>query len=247
MPEFPEEKFVEAIRGLVRRNRQYVPPYGKGALYIRPCMWGTGPVLGVAASPEYTFLAFTCPVGPYYKGGMTPIKVEFTDRFHRAAPRGTGNVKTVCNYAGTLYPSKQAKAKGYADAAYLDARTENYIEEVGGANFFMLKGKTLSTPKLGSILPGITRRSVITIAAEILKLKVVERHIPLREAFKADECFCTGTAAVVSPIGSIAYRGRETVIGGEFTVGAVTSRLYSLLTKIQLQEERDRWGWVVEV
>ncbi len=214
MPEFPPRRFVEIVKELVRKNREYIPPYGKGSLYIRPCLWGTGAILGVAPAPEYTFIAFTCPVGPYYKGGMTPIKIEFTADFHRSAPRGTGHVKSISNYAGTMYPSKLAKSRGYADCAYLDARSDRFIEEVGGANFFCLKGNKLSTPVTGSILPGITRKSVMTIARDILKLDVREREIPVAEAMAADECFCTGTAAVISPIGALTFKGKTREIPG---------------------------------
>jgi branched-chain amino acid aminotransferase len=246
MPEFPPERFVEVVKHVVRKNATFVPPYGKGSLYIRACLWGTGPILGVAPAPEYTFVVFTCPVGPYYKGGLTPIRIEVTADFHRSAPRGTGNVKTICNYAGTIYPAKLAKSKGYADCAYLDARTDTCLEEVGGANFFCLSKGTLFTPRTGSILPGITRQSVITIARELVGLEVREKDVTVDEAMQAEEVFCTGTAAVISPIGVLAYRGKETVFN-DFKVGPVTARLYDLLTRIQLREEPDRFGWVVDV
>lgn len=246
MPEFPPQRFVEAVHETVKANRDYIPPYGKGSLYVRPCLWGTGAVLGVTPAPEYTYLIMTCPVGPYFKGGITPIKILITKDFHRSAPKGTGHVKTISNYAGGMYAAQSAKKQGYSEVLYLDGREDRYIEEIGGANFFcMLNGK-LVTPTTGTILAGVTRDSIITIASKIMKLDVEERDITVEEALTADEVFCTGTAAVVSPIGSLTYEGQETVFNG-FNVGGVTTELYQHLTKIQLQEEKDPFEWVVEV
>lgn len=246
MPEFPPEKFVEAVKAVVRKNADFIPPYGKGSLYIRPCLWGTGPILGVAPAPEYTFLIYASPVGPYFKTGFKPIKLVFTREYHRAAPKGTGCAKVIGNYAGTMLAAKEVKAKGYNECIYLDAREEKYIEEVGAANFFCIKGKTLLTPSLGSILPGITRDSIMRIAKDVLKLSVRECGVSVKDALSADEAFCTGTAAVVSSIGCVVYQGKEKVYhGGE--VGPITRKLYDLLTGIQLCEEKDRYGWVVRV
>jgi branched-chain amino acid aminotransferase len=246
MPEYPPEKFVEAVKAVVKKNVAYIPPYGKGSLYIRPCLWGTGPILGVAPAPEYTFIIYVSPVGPYFKTGFKPIRLVFTRDFHRAAPKGTGGVKFIGNYAGTMLPARQVKALGFNECIYLDAREEKYIEEVGAANFFCVKGNVLMTPRLGSILPGITRQSVLKIAKDRLGMEVQERDVSLDEALSADEAFCTGTAAVVSAIGWVVQEGRETVYqGGE--VGPVTRKLYDLLTRIQLQEEKDPYGWVVEL
>ena len=246
MPAFPVDKFVEAVSEIVRRNKEFVPPYGKGSLYIRPCLWGTGAVLGVAPAPEFTFMVYVSPVGPYFKTGFTPIKLEITREFHRAAQKGTGGVKSIGNYAGVMLPAKKTKAKGFNECIYLDAREDKYIEEVGAANFFCVKGNTLLTPKLGSILPGITRDSVMQIAREVMGLEVVEKKVSVEEALSADEAFCSGTAAVVSPIGSITYENKETIYN-DFSVGKVTHALYNHLTKIQLCEEEDRFGWVVTV
>lgn len=246
MPEYPPEKFVEVVKALVKKNLAYIPPYGKGSLYIRPCLWGTGPILGVAPAPEYTFMAYVSPVGPYFKTGFKPIKLVITTDYHRAASKGTGGIKALGNYAPTMYPAKQVKAQGYNECIYLDSKEEKYIEEVGAANFFCLTGNTLATPKLGSILPGITRKSVIQIAREILKLDVQERNVSVDEVLSADEAFCSGTAAVVSSIGSISMNGREKVYNN-FAVGPVTQKLYDMLTRIQLCEEKDPYGWVVKV
>lgn len=246
MPEFPPERFVEAVRETVKRNADYVPPYGKGSLYIRPCLWGTGAVLGVQPAPEYTLVIYVSPVGPYFKTGFRPGKFIFMRDYHRSAPKGTGHVKAIGNYAATLYPAKLIKAQGYNDCIYLDAREDKYIEEVGSANFFCIKGKTLCTPALGSILPGITRESVLTLAREVLGLEVRETSISVEDALAADEAFCTGTATVISPIGTLVLDGREVVFqGGE--VGLVTRKLYDLLTRIQVGEEKDSWGWIVPV
>jgi branched-chain amino acid aminotransferase len=246
MPAFPAERFVEAATNVVRKNADYVPPYGKGSLYIRPCLSGTGPILGVAPAPEYTFVIFASPVGPYFKSGFKPIKLEITHEYHRAAGKGTGNVKCIGNYAAGILPALQTKARGFNECIYLDASEERYIEEVGTANFFCVKGRTVMTPRLGSILPGITRKSVLQIASEVMALDAVEKKVSVDEALSADEAFCAGTAAVVSPIGSITCEGRETVFNG-FQVGKVTQALYDRLTRIQLCEEEDRFGWVVTV
>ncbi len=246
MPEFPPERFVAAVRETVRRNADYVPPYGKGSLYIRPCQWGTGAVLGVQPAPECTFVVYVSPVGPYFKTGFRPGRFIFMREYHRAAPKGMGNVKAIGNYAATLYPAKLIKAQGFNDCIYLDARQDQYIEEVGSANFFCVKGRTLLTPALGSILPGITRQSVMTLAREVLGLEVREMNVSVEDALHADEAFCTGTATVISPIGTLVLDGREVVFQrGE--VGPVTRKLYDLLTRIQLGEEEDSWGWTMSV
>jgi branched-chain amino acid aminotransferase len=246
MPEYPPEKFVEAVAGIVRRNADYVPPFGKGSLYIRPCLWGTGAILGVGAAPEYTFMIYASPVGPYFKTGFKPGRFLCVRDFHRSAPRGTGAVKCIGNYAGTILPSKHVKARGFNDCIYLDAREERFIEEVGSANFFCVKGKALMTPALGSILPGITRESVMTLAREKLGMEVLEMNISVEDALSADEAFCTGTAAVISPIGTLVADDRE-VNYQKGEVGHVTKKIYDLLTGIQNGEVKDEWGWVVAV
>ncbi len=246
MPAYPVEKFVEAVSELVRRNIEFVPPYGKGSLYIRPCLWGTGAVLGVSPAPEYTFMVYVSPVGRYFKTGFKPIKLEITREFHRAAPKGTGGVKSIGNYAGAMLPAKKTKAKGFNECIYLDARENKYIEEVGAANFFCVKGNMLMTPGLGSILPGITRASVMQIARDVMGMHVVEQNVSVEDAMTADESFCSGTAAVVSPIGSITYEGHEKIYH-DFQVGPITQAIYDHLTRIQLCEEEDRFGWVIPV
>jgi len=246
MPTFDPEKFVYWITKVVAANEEYVPPYGKGSLYIRPILFGSGPVLGVAPAPSYTFIIFVVPVGPYFKEGFKPIKLEITKEYHRAATKGTGNVKTICNYAGTIKPALETHERGFDQLIYLDAMQETYIEEVGTANFFCVLDGELVTPKLGSILPGITRASVMKLAEDKLEMNVAERDIAYEEVFNASEVFCTGTAAVVTPIGSITFEDEEHIFN-EFQVGKVTQDLYDLLTGIQLGELPDPYGWIAKV
>lgn len=246
MPKYPADKFVEVVKEAVKQNEEFVPPFGKGSLYIRPCLFGSGGILGVAPAPEYTFLVYVSPVGPYFKTGFNPISLVVTQKFHRAAGKGTGNVKFIGNYAGTMYPAKQVKAEGYNECIYLDAKEDKYIEEVGAANFFCVKGNTLSTPALGSILPGITRDSVLKIARDKLGMAVEEKPLSIDEALLADEAFCSGTAAVISSIGKIAYNGTEKIYNGG-AVGQTTAKLYKMLTDIQLCEQIDTYGWVVDI
>lgn len=246
LPVLSVEKFVDVIKKMVIENEEYIPPYGKGSLYLRPCIWGTGAILGVSPAPEYTFIVYASPVGPYFKTGFKPIKLEITTEFHRAAPHGTGNVKYIGNYAAGMFAARQTKAKGFNEVIYLDAREDKYIEEVGAANFFCIKGNKLLTPKTGSILPGITRKSVMQLAADKFGMEISEQNVSIEEALSADEVFCAGTAAVISSIGSISYNGEETIYN-DFNVGPTTQKIYNMLTKIQLQEVEDPYGWTIEV
>ena len=246
LPPFDPEKFVYWVKEVVKANKEYVPPYGKGALYIRPIVFGSGPILGVAPAPSYTMIIFVIPVGPYFREGFNPIKLEISKKYHRAAPKGTGHIKNIGNYAGTMLPSEETHAAGYAQIIYLDAAEEKYIEEVGTANFFCVVDGKLLTPALGSILPGVTRRSVMQIAKEKLGMTVEERDVSVKEIMKASEVFCTGTAAVVTPIGSIMYAGKNHVFN-DFKVGEITQKLYDLLVGIQLLEVETHYDWVVNV
>ncbi|MEC9354368.1 MAG: branched-chain amino acid aminotransferase, partial [Candidatus Thermoplasmatota archaeon] len=247
MPPVPEDIFLSAVHDVVSENADFIPPNNDGALYIRPLVFGSGAILGVAPAPEFTFLVFTSPVGPYFKGGLTPIRLLVTQDFHRAAPKGTGGVKAIGNYAPGMLASGHAKFKGYAEVVYLDAAEDRYIEEVGAANFFALFGDTLVTPALsGSILPGVTRDSVLQLAADRFGLQVEERDISIDEALTADELFCSGTAAIISPIGCINYNGQDHQFSdGE--VGLRTRALYEVLTAIQHGSADDEFDWVVEV
>ena len=246
MPPVPESIFIDAVEQVVQANIDWLPPMGRGAMYVRPLLMGSGPVLGVAPAPSYSFMIYVTPVGPYFKGGMRAIELLISDEFHRAAPGGSGGVKAIGNYAPGMMPSKMAKAQGYAEVIYLDARTSTYIEEVGAANFFCIKDKVLYTPELtGTILPGITRDSIIALARH-MGYKVVEEKVSAEFAMSADEAFCCGTAAVISPIGSITH-GDTKVTYGDGTPGTITTTLYDKLTGIQNETEEDIFGWLHEV
>lgn len=246
MKEVPEALFVSAVEQLVSANARWVPPSGRGALYIRPVLWGTGAILGVQAAPEFTFLLYCCPVGPYFKGGLSPISLKVTQDFHRAAPGGIGGVKAIGNYCQGLAPAKVAKAEGFAEVLYLDAVENRYIEEVGAANFFCVKAGVLYTPALsGSILPGVTRMSIMDIARD-LGHEVRECKLDINFALEADEAFCSGTAAVLTPIGKIQHGAKTgTFCNGE--VGAVTRKLYDSLLGIQTGKLPDKHKWVMRV
>ena len=238
-------RFAEGAKrlGMPPANHRWVPPTGRGALYIRPVLWGSGAILGVAPAPEFTFMVYVCPVGPYFKGGMTPINLKVSDEYHRAAPGGSGGVKAIGNYAPGMMPSKMAKVEGYAEIIYLDAVEHRYIEEVGAANFFCVKDNVVYTPDLtGTILPGITRASVIQIARD-LGHDVREERIDVDMALAADEAFCAGTAAVISPIGSIEH-GHKIAHYSNGEVGPVTRKLYDALVDIQLKRAPDRHEWI---
>ena len=244
VPPVPVEMFMEAVAEVVKDNADYVPPIGKGSLYIRPVAWGTGPVLGVKPAPSYTFLIFVSPVGPYFKDGVKPLKLRVTHNFHRAAPKGIGNAKAIGNYSASLYPRQLAIEGGFDEVVYLNAANENLVEEVGSANLFALKGNVLKTPRLaGSILPGVTRDSVIKIAQDILGIDVQETDLTLNEILNADEVFCTGTAVVVTPIGKICTDKSEHVIG-DGNLGSVTAELRGIILNIQSEKDNDKFGWI---
>ena len=246
MPPVPESIFIDAVEQVVQANIDWLPPMGRGAMYVRPLLMGSGPVLGVAPAPSYSFMIYVTPVGPYFKGGMRAIELLISDEFHRAAPGGSGGVKAIGNYAPGMMPSKMAKAKGYAEVIYLDARTSTYIEEVGAANFFCVKDNVLYTPELtGTILPGITRDSIIALARHMGN-EVVEEKVSAEFAMSADEAFCCGTAAVISPIGSITH-GETKITYGDGQPGTLTTTLYDKLTGIQNETEDDIFGWLHEV
>ena len=210
MPIYPKDKFVEAIIKTIKANEAYVPPYGSGAtLYVRPYMFGSNPVIGVKPADEYQFRVLTTPVGPYFKGGAKPITIRVCD-FDRAAPRGTGHIKAGLNYAMSLHAIVDAHKQGYDENMYLDAATRTKVEETGGANFlFVTKDGKVVTPKSNSILPSITRRSLIQVAKEYLGLEAEEREIYLDELKDFAECGLCGTAAVISPVGKIVDHGKE--------------------------------------
>ena len=213
MPVYPEDKFVEAVVETVKANEAYVPPYGSGAtLYVRPYMFGINPVIGVKPADEYQFRIFTTPVGPYFKGGVKPLTIRISD-FDRAAPHGTGNIKAGLNYAMSLHAIVTAHAEGYDENMYLDPGSRTKVEETGGANFlFVTKDNKVVTPKSDSILPSITRRSLMVVAKEYLGLEVEEREVFKDELKDFAECGLCGTAAVISPVGKIVDHGERRLL-----------------------------------
>ncbi len=249
MPVFPEERFVEAVVQTVKENVAYVPPYGSGAtLYVRPYMFGSNPVIGVKPADEYQFRIFTTPVGPYFKGGAKPITIRVSD-FDRAAPHGTGNIKAGLNYAMSLHAIVTAHEEGYDENMYLDASSRTKVEETGGANFlFITKDHKVVTPKSGSILPSITRRSLMYVAKEYLGLETEEREVYLEELSDFAECGLCGTAAVISPVGRIVDHGREICFAsGMEEMGEITKKLYDTLTGIQMGRIDAPEGWIKEI
>ena len=249
MPVFPEEKFIDAVVQTVKANAAYVPPFGSGAsLYIRPYMMGTNPVIGVKPADEYMFRIFVTPVGPYFKGGAKPIAIKVSD-FDRAAPNGTGHIKAGLNYAMSLHAIVTAHEEGFAENMYLDAKTRTKVEETGGANFiFITKDNKLVTPKSSSILPSITRRSLMYVAEHYLDMKVEEREVELAEVKDFAEAGLCGTAAVVSPVGKIVDHGTEICLpSGMSEMGPVTKKLYDTLTGIQMGRIKAPEGWIKEI
>lgn len=246
MPVFPQDQFVQACEDVVRANAGFVPPYGSGAtLYLRPYMFGSNPVIGVKPADEYQFRVFATPVGPYFKGGAKPIVIKVSD-YDRAAPHGTGNIKAGLNYAMSLYPIVKAHEEGFAENMYLDAATRTKVEETGGANFlFVTKDGKVVTPKSNSILPSITRRSLVYVAREYLGLEVEEREVYFSEVADFAECGLCGTAAVISPVGKINDHGKEICFpSGMDDMGPVIKKLRETLTGIQMGDIEAPKGWI---
>ena len=249
MPVYPEDKFVEAVAKTVKANDAWVPPFGSGAsLYIRPYMFGSNPVIGVKPADEYQFRILVTPVGPYFKGGAKPLTIKVSD-FDRAAPHGTGHIKAGLNYAMSLHAIVTAHEEGYAENMYLDPATRTKVEETGGANFiFVTKDGKVVTPKSDSILPSITRRSLIHVAKEYLGLEVEEREVLFDEVKDFAECGLCGTAAVISPIGKIVNHGEEICLpSGMEKMGPTIQKLYDTLTGIQMGKIEAPKGWIYTV
>ena len=249
MPVFPKDKFIEAVCKVVKANSDYVPPFGTGAtLYLRPYMFGSGPVIGVKPADEYQFRIFATPVGPYFKGGAKPITLKVAD-FDRAAPNGTGHIKAGLNYAMSLHAIVTAHNEGFDENMYLDAATHTKVEETGGANFiFITKDNKVVTPKSNSILPSITRRSLMYVAEHYLGLEVEEREVYFDEVKDFAECGLCGTAAVISPVGKIFNHGEEICFpSGMDEMGPTTKKLYETLTGIQMGKIEAPEGWIVEI
>ena len=249
MPVFPEDKFIDAIEQVVKANAAYVPPYGSGAtLYIRPYMMGTNSVIGVKPADEYQFRVFVTPVGPYFKGGAKPLTIRVSD-FDRAAPHGTGHIKAGLNYAMSLHAIVTAHEEGYDENMYLDPQTRTKVEETGGANFiFITKDNKLVTPKSDSILPSITRRSIMYVAEHYLGMTVEHREVYFDELKDFAEAGLCGTAAVISPVGKIVNHGEEICFPSGMTeMGATTKKLYDTLTGIQMGHIEAPEGWIKKI
>ena len=246
IPVVPEEMFLRAVKEVVKANEAWVPPFGSGAtLYIRPYVFGVNPVIGVKPADEYEFRMFCTPVGPYFKGGAKPITIRVSD-VDRAAPHGTGNIKAGLNYAMSLHNIVDAHEHGFDENMYLDPATRTKVEETGGANFlFVTKDGTVVTPKSDSILPSITRRSLMVVAEKYLGLKVEQREVYFDEVKDFAECGLCGTAAVISPVGKIVNHGEEICFpSGMEEMGPVTKKLYETLTGIQMGRIEAPKGWI---
>ena len=246
IPAFPQERFLDAVEKVVKANADYVPPYGTGAtLYLRPFIFGSSSVIGVKPAEEYQFRVFATPVGPYFKGGAKPITIKVSD-FDRAAPHGTGHIKAGLNYAMSLHAIVTAHEEGFDENMYLDAATRTKVEETGGANFlFVTKDGKVVTPKSNSILPSITRRSLMYVAEHYLGLEVEQREVYFDEVKDFAECGLCGTAAVISPVGKIVDHGKEICFpSGMEEMGPVTKKLYETLTGIQMGKIEAPEGWI---
>ena len=253
MPSFPEDKFIEAVKEVVKANAAWVPPFGSGAtLYVRPFMIATGIVIGVSPATEYQFRILVTPVGPYFKGGDTAVTLGIS-KYDRAAPHGTGNIKAGPNYAMSIKAGVEAHAAGYAENLYLDSESRTYVEETGGANIlFVDKAGNLVVPQshTDSILPSVTRRSLVTVAKDMLGMNVIERPVKFDEVLAGDfvECGLCGTAAVISPVGHIEGEGVDVEFpDGAVTSGPVMKKLRETLTAIQSGKIEGPAGWVVKI
>lgn len=248
MPEIPVEKFIDACMQVVKANERFVPPYGTGAtLYLRPFMIGVGDNIGVKTASEFIFSIFCVPVGAYFKGGLKPVNFMIAD-YDRAAPKGTGAAKVGGNYAASLQAHEIATKKGYADCIYLDPSTRTKIEEVGAANFFGITKKgEFVTPYSESILPSITKYSLMTIAKDYLKMPVLERDVLIDNLDEFSEAGACGTAAVITPIGGIDYKDNLHVFFSETEVGPTTKKLYNLLYGMQFGDVEAPEGWIFKI
>lgn len=245
MPAPSVEQFVDAVKHTALANRRWIPPPGKGSLYIRPLLMGSGPILGLGPAPEYTFLIYASPVGNYFKEGTAPLNLYVEDEFFRSSHGGVGGVKSITNYAPVLKAQGRARSRGFSDVVYLNSVDKRNLEEASSCNIFIVKDGVISTPKPnGSILEGITRKSIIDIARD-LGYQVEERSIPVDDLMDADEVFCSGTAVGVAPVGSITYQNKS--VQYKMDAELVSRRLYSTLTGIHKGAVEDKWGWVVEI
>ncbi|XP_071737636.1 branched-chain amino acid aminotransferase 1, mitochondrial-like isoform X2 [Rutidosis leptorrhynchoides] len=239
------QQFVDAVKQTALGNKRWIPSPGKGSLYMRPLLLGTGPTLGVAPAPEYTFLVYASPVSTYFKDGMAPLNLYVSDEFHRTTRGGAGGVKSITNYAPVMKALLSAKEQGFSDVVYLDSVHKKYLEEVSTSNIFLVKGNVISTPAtIGTILEGITRKSVIDIARD-LGSKVEERSIEVGKLMEAEEVFTTGTAMSIGSVGSVTYNCKRV----KYKTGndLVGQKLYKTLVGIQVGKVEDKYNWVVQI
>jgi branched-chain amino acid aminotransferase len=250
MPPYDKGRFVEAVKEVTMANKEYIPPYESGgALYIRPLLIGSGSVLGIKPAKEYTFLIFCSPVGPYFPKGFDTVNLLISEKYTRASPGGIGSTKTCSNYSRTMRPAFEGRKQGYDQIIYLDAIQKEYIRELGAANVCAIIDGLLITPRFdGTILEGITVNSVLEIAERIFQIPIEQRDISYRELFRENctELFCTGTAAVITPIGSITYED-NTKIYNKNEPGPFTKKFYETLTGIQKLDLPDEFGWTVKL
>ncbi|QNL41672.1 branched-chain amino acid aminotransferase [Streptococcus sp. NSJ-72] len=249
MPQVPTDMFVDAVKQVVLANEEYVPPYGTGGtLYIRPLLLGIGDIIGVKPADEYIFTVFAMPVGNYFKGGLQPTNFLIQEEYDRAAPHGTGAAKVGGNYAGSFVPGQYAKTNGFSDVIYLDPATHTKIEEVGSANFFGITvDNEFITPLSPSILPSITKYSLLYLAEHRLGMKAIEGDIFIDDLDKFVEAGACGTAAVISPIGGVQHGDEFHIFYSKTEVGPVTRKLYDELTGIQFGDVKAPEGWIVKV
>lgn len=248
IPELDYERYITSLKELIKVDSEWVPNKKGSALYLRPFVFATDNFLGVRVSDTYKFMILACPVGAYYKEGLSPISLCTSGNYIRAVKGGLGEAKTPANYAASLLPAQEAKQRGYTQVIWLDAIEKKYIDEIGTTNIFFMIGDELITPPLdGAILDGVTRDSVIHIAKD-LGVTVTERRISIDEIFEAQEknllkdVFGTGTAAVISPVGKIEHLGKQIIIN-EGKTGKMAQKLYDEITAIQYGEKEDKFGW----
>jgi branched-chain amino acid aminotransferase len=244
MQEVPEEVFMDAVNSVVKENCEWTPQEGKGALYLRPMLFGDGPQLGVSPSNHYTFVVWASPVGPYFKDGqISPIDLLVSSTHHRAAPLGSGAIKAIGNYAPVFSVQKTAKANGFQEVLFLDSKFDRFVEEAGASNFFCVdKQEVIHTPALGAILPGITRNTVITLAKDN-GIRVVEEKLDISSVLSSSEVFCSGTGASITPIGSITFQNKKHKFN-EGKVGKITKLMYDLIHDIQNEKIVDNHNWL---
>jgi branched-chain amino acid aminotransferase len=252
MPVVDPGVFMEGMRKLILMEKEWIPKNQGTSLYIRPAMLATEPHLGVRPARKYLFFIILSPVGAYYKEGLNPVKIYVEDKYVRAAQGGTGEAKTAGNYAASLLAAEEAKKKGFTQVLWLDAAHRRYVEEVGTMNmFFVIEKEVITAPLSGSVLGGITRDSVIRLVSD-WGMKITERSLAIDEVIKAakdgrlTEAFGTGTAAVISPVGQITYKGEDHVVSGG-VMGELSQRLYDEIVGIQYGEKEEPYGWRVRI